>query len=500
MWDLVLIFSLGFLGSFGHCVGMCGPLTVALALSQQSESAGKSSKRNNRNTNDSSTNSSPANSSPANNNVISTENPSPASIKLPDCTCDSETSNPPLASSLPNSLSASSPSLALASPASSPAPPLPSSTPLLSHSRWAQIRFHLLLNLGRLISYVLIGGTIGAIGSVLVASGQVAGVGSGFRRSITIFTGLLLMWFGVAKINPTALPKIPFVNPMHSKGLHERLQETMSRLSLGTYIWTPFLLGLVWGLIPCGFLYAAQIKAAETASFWWGGATLFAFGLGTVPSMVGIGLVSTWLGRDRRNQLFRAGGWMTLLIGILMVLRTGDQMVDYSGHGALICLILSLIARPISRVWKGPRQYRRALGVGAFVLAIVHILHTLEHSWGWKLQALFFMLPQHQVGVGFGLGGVALMTPLMFTSFDWAQKRMKQHWRRLHLLAVPALALAVTHCMLVGSNYLGRAQITWVNGLMISTLSLAVLAVGVTRSPFAWRLLSLEKWYVPPRK
>jgi uncharacterized protein len=35
--DLLLIVALGFLGSFGHCIGMCGPLTVAFALSQESD-------------------------------------------------------------------------------------------------------------------------------------------------------------------------------------------------------------------------------------------------------------------------------------------------------------------------------------------------------------------------------------------------------------------------------------------------------------------------------
>ncbi|HEY9908043.1 MAG TPA: sulfite exporter TauE/SafE family protein, partial [Thermosynechococcaceae cyanobacterium] len=34
MLDLLLVFTLGFLGSFGHCAGMCGPLTAAFALSQ----------------------------------------------------------------------------------------------------------------------------------------------------------------------------------------------------------------------------------------------------------------------------------------------------------------------------------------------------------------------------------------------------------------------------------------------------------------------------------
>ena len=46
MWDLVLVFGLGFLGSFGHCVGMCGPITVALALSQQAGTVNKSVGKN----------------------------------------------------------------------------------------------------------------------------------------------------------------------------------------------------------------------------------------------------------------------------------------------------------------------------------------------------------------------------------------------------------------------------------------------------------------------
>ncbi|HTL89455.1 MAG TPA: sulfite exporter TauE/SafE family protein, partial [Leptolyngbya sp.] len=35
MLDLFLIASVGFLGSFGHCLGMCSPLTVAFSLSHQ---------------------------------------------------------------------------------------------------------------------------------------------------------------------------------------------------------------------------------------------------------------------------------------------------------------------------------------------------------------------------------------------------------------------------------------------------------------------------------
>jgi sulfite exporter TauE/SafE len=415
--DLILIFSLGFLGSFGHCVGMCGPISVAFSLSQKDKTV-------------------------------------------------------PSINGKPSATQAS--------------------------GRFSQLWFNLLLNLGRILSYALVGAGIGALGSVLVASGQVAGVGSDLRRIIAILTGLMLIWFGLVQINPQVLPKIPLLNPMAQGKLHDRLNRAMSALSLKTAAGTPLLLGMVWGLIPCGFLYAAQIKAAETTDMVQGSLTMLAFGLGTLPTMLGVGLVSGWLSRDRRSQLFRMGGWITLLIGVLTVLRTGDSMVDYTGYGAILCLLLALVARPLSRLWPTPMRYRRALGVGAFGLSVAHTVHMLEHSWGWNFQAIAFLLPRHQWGIIFGAVSLALMVPLTLTSFDWAQRRMGRQWRALHLLAIPALFLAAVHCVLIGTRFLGRVQLTWVNTVMIGGLAIALLFVVLVRSRVLWRWLSLERYYVPP--
>ncbi|NET48232.1 MAG: sulfite exporter TauE/SafE family protein, partial [Merismopedia sp. SIO2A8] len=101
---------------------------------------------------------------------------------------------------------------------------------------------------------------------------------------------------------------------------------------------------------------------------------------------------------------------------------------------------------------------------------------------------------------GFGIGALVLMAPLMATSFDWAQKRMGHYWRQLHLLSIPALGLVITHCLLVGTHYFGRVQFNWVNWLMITALTLSVITVILARSRSVWRLLSMEKWYVPPKK
>ncbi len=387
MIDLLLITTLGFLGSFGHCMGMCGPLTVAFSLSHQQET------RN-----------------------------------------------------------------------------------------WQQqLHFHILLNAGRVLSYALVGAGIGTLGSVLVASGQMAGIGSELRHWIAILTGVMLVWFGLGQIKPNFLPRIPVLHPLLQGSLHNRLSAGMVNLSRQTRWWTPTLLGMTWGLMPCGFLYAAQIKAAETGNLWRGAAIMLAFGVGTLPTMLGVGVSTTLVSQDRRSQLFRLGGWVTLTIGVLTLLRTGDTMVDYTGHAALICLIVVLIARPISKWWATPLHYRRVLGVGAFVLSGLHTVHMMEHSLQWNFAAFFFLPAKYQLGMATGAISLVLITPAALTSFDFLQKSLGKLWRQIHLLSVPALLLATIHTVLIGSHYLGSLQLTWENKLTVLLLSVITLGVLLLR-------------------
>jgi sulfite exporter TauE/SafE len=402
--DLLLIGVLGFLGSFGHCLGMCGPLTVAFSVSDQSLSPGK----------------------------------------IP----------------------------------------------------W---QFHLLLNLGRILSYALVGATIGGLGSVLIAGGQMAGIGSIFRQGMAIFTGILLIILGLAQINPTVFHRFLIIHPLSPRNLHNHLSKIMVNVSLQNHAFTPILLGLIWGLIPCGFLYTAQIKAAETGNLGLGMLTMLFFGLGTFPTMLGVGLLTGKFTADRRSQLFRLGGWITLLIGILTILRTGNH-IDYTGYGSLISLILALIARPISRLWSQPLKYRRFLGVGAFVLAIVHTVQMLDHTFQWNLTAFGFMIPQHQGGIIAGGLALLFMIPAAITSFDQIQNNLGIFWRRIHLLAVPALILAVIHALLIGSNYFGRFDLTFSDQLRGFIFIILTLMVLLIRYLPVWLLFGLEKFYVAPLK
>jgi len=426
--DLWLIAALGFLGSFGHCVGMCGPITAAFALSVEKGEVEKSEAEN------------------------------------------GERSERPRSQAKDK------------------------------RGAIASVGFHLWLNLGRLVSYALVGAAIGTLSSVLFAGGQMAGVGSALRRLISMTTGCLLIWFGLSQVKPVLLPALPFLHP--GARIHESVNSWMMSISSGgmvTQAVKPLCLGLLWGLIPCGFLYAGQLRAAETQSWAGGAAVMMAFGIGTMPAMLVTGITTALLSRDQRSQLFQVGGWLTIVIGALLLIRTGDTMSDYSGHAALLCLVLALVARPLSRVWAGLLRYRRVLGVGAFVLSCLHVLHMMSHTWKWNVQAVQFMLPSHRIGVALGAGAVALMLPAAATSFDRAQKMLGGKWRKLHLLSVPAVLLAAAHTVLVGSNYWGSLAIGWQHQTRVLGLLAVIGGVFALRSPRLWSLLSLSKYYAPSK-
>ncbi|MDX1976111.1 MAG: sulfite exporter TauE/SafE family protein [Pseudanabaenaceae cyanobacterium bins.68] len=358
--DLWLIAGLGFLGSFGHCVGMCGPIAIALA-----------------------------------------------------------------------------------------------------GGGWG---FHLWLNLGRLLSYSLVGGAIGGFGELILA-----GVGSGWRQLVSLGLGSLLIWSGWSRLSPG----LTFLG-------HDFWQQTMLRLTRSRHWWNVILLGMVWGMVPCGFLYTAQIKAAETANAWQGAATMCCFGLGTLPTLVAVGIFGQRLGRDRQTQVLQWGGWLTIIIGILTILRT-DAHNDLTGHGALVCLLLAAIARSVAKWWPALLKHRRSLGVGGFGLALAHSWHMLEMSLNWHLANLNFLIPQHQLGLWLGLISLGLLTPLALTSFDWWQKKLVQAWRQLHLLSLPALVLAIAHSSLIGSSYLGGFELSVWHWLRLSALVGCTLVVFLLR-------------------
>jgi sulfite exporter TauE/SafE len=92
-----------------------------------------------------------------------------------------------------------------------------------------------------------------------------------------------------------------------------------------------FVFGMIWGWLPCGLVYAALTLAATTGDVMRSTLTMFAFGLGTMPAAMGVGIMTSWMVRLSHMKKFRQMTGITLIVLALLAAFPGlNPMVRYS--------------------------------------------------------------------------------------------------------------------------------------------------------------------------
>lgn len=163
----------------------------------------------------------------------------------------------------------------------------------------------LLYNIGRVISYTVIGGLIGLVGKALSFSGTTKGI-------IQILTGLFMMIMGLNMLN--VFKSLRKINIKMPKFITSRINK--SKKNQG-----PFVVGLLNGFMPCGPLQSMQLYALGTGSFLAGALSMFFFSLGTVPLMLGLGLISTFLSGKFTSKMLKVSAFLVMFLGIVMIDR-----------------------------------------------------------------------------------------------------------------------------------------------------------------------------------
>ena len=200
------------------------------------------------------------------------------------------------------------------------------------------IAYSLLYNLGRIASYTTAGFLVGSLGTWL---GDAFHIGP-WAAVLRAITGLLMLgiglqlalnWRGLRKIEALGGRLWKLISPL----AHKLLPPRNPAQALG--------LGLVWGWLPCGLVYTMLAAAAVAGSGPHGAALMGAFGLGTLPAMVGATAaahkLTAWsrkpaLRRIAGATIFLFGVW-TLVSPAKMVLMQHHQSVAYSAIGAANC-------------------------------------------------------------------------------------------------------------------------------------------------------------------
>jgi len=169
----------------------------------------------------------------------------------------------------------------------------------------SKIKPSFLYNAGRVVSYTVIGGIVGALGGVVSFSGMAKGI-------VAVIAGAFMVIMGINMLN--IFPWLRKLNPRMPRFLGDKLRAKNGNNG-------PFYVGILNGLMPCGPLQAMQLYALGTGSFFAGAAAMFMFSLGTVPLMFGFGAVSTLLSRKFTNRMLKFSAVLVIALGVVMASR-----------------------------------------------------------------------------------------------------------------------------------------------------------------------------------
>ncbi len=151
-------------------------------------------------------------------------------------------------------------------------------------------------NLGRLISYTLLGGIVGALGGILELNNT-------FKGFIIIMASCFMFAMSLKMLG---------IIDFHFKCFRNKKKITTKN---------SFLIGIFNGFIPCGPLQAMQVYALSTGSFFKGAFSMFLFCLGTIPLMLFIGLLFNILKGKWKIVFNKIASVLILILSLVMLNR-----------------------------------------------------------------------------------------------------------------------------------------------------------------------------------
>lgn len=192
-------------------------------------------------------------------------------------------------------------------------------------ARWP---FHLAYNSGRITSYTLAGLLVGEIGQAGLLMRDVVPIQHllfALSSLMLVALGLYLagIWGAVRHIERAG------------KWLWQRIQPLSRNLLPIVSPVQAFLLGMLWGWLPCGLVYSVLVTALASGHAQSGAMIMLAFGLGTLPNLL---LAGMFWERCRRwvqsPQIRLIAGLMVMAFGVYGLIKVASVFMTYGWVGS----------------------------------------------------------------------------------------------------------------------------------------------------------------------
>ncbi|OOQ58738.1 sulfite exporter TauE/SafE family protein [Mucilaginibacter pedocola] len=189
--------------------------------------------------------------------------------------------------------------------------PLAFSVPSVRQYRWAIAADKLLYNLGRIITYSVLGLLLGYAGKLFWLAG--------LQQWVSIASGIFIITMALNRLfkfkNSTGLPSFPWFYKL----VNLAVKHKAGHLALG----------MLNGFLPCGFVYAALFGALNTSTPLQAAQFMFWFGMGTFPLMFAATLSVGFLSAPVRRRINKAVPYLMVCLGCWFILRGSGLNIPY---------------------------------------------------------------------------------------------------------------------------------------------------------------------------
>ena len=184
-----------------------------------------------------------------------------------------------------------------------------------AETSWEKFKPLLHFNLGRLVSYFVLGGVVGVIGQSVTLSPKMSGY-------MSIAVALIMLWLALTILQIIPKGSFPIRPP-------KKLSRWIHNLSESEHPAAPFALGAFTFFLPCGFTQSLQLVALASGSFLTGALTMFIFALGTLPSLIGLSAVSSTTKGATSRLFLRFSGALVLVLAFFN-LNSGFALTGFN--------------------------------------------------------------------------------------------------------------------------------------------------------------------------
>lgn len=167
----------------------------------------------------------------------------------------------------------------------------------------------MLYNIGRVITYSFLGLLFGLVG-------RTANI-AGLQQSLSIFLGVVIVAGALFQLKLSDQWKEKLGLNTIYKNLEQRIRSQFQKKGMATL----FIIGLLNGLLPCGFVYVGLAGAVTTGSILQSGLFMTLFGLGTLPAMMAMALAPEFISLKWRQRINNWIPYLAASFGIYLIIR-----------------------------------------------------------------------------------------------------------------------------------------------------------------------------------